>query len=98
MTTQPVQNMACSVVEIACANGNSQPPLGTKTPTKKPTKLNAQASHSETSTKTRTFAQSSDLGSTGRCSRMSASSLLKRISPAEEATNIPKNMNVIPCK
>ena len=49
-----------------------------------------------------TFAGDSDAhivrGLIGRCRRMSASSLLKRTSPAEAATNIPRNTNVIACR
>ena len=61
-------------------------------PTNRPTRLKAPASQSETSTSTPIFAHSIARGLTGRCRRMSASSLLNRISPAEDATNIPRNM------
>ena len=67
-------------------------------PAKKPARLNAPASHSDTLTSTPILAHNKACGVTGRCKRMSASSLLKSISPEDAARNIPRKTNVIACK
>ena len=97
-TTLPVQNKASKTVDTACTGGKRQSPCAENAPATRATRFIAPASQSDTSTSTRIFAHSSMRGPTGRCIRISASSLLNKISPAEAATNMPRKAKVIPCR
>ena len=71
---------------------------GTTGPTNPVEKPKAPAIQSDASSSTLIFAHKSVLATIGRCSRMSASSLLNRMAPVDEVRNIPRNAKVIECR